>query len=63
VGRHLLSAPTLLSWFLASKADTRPISDGDFALGVLIGCVLATACWWWDQGQALRAFPSDPTLG
>jgi len=70
----IISAPTLLLWYLTSQTNgaTR-IPDGDFALGVLIGCALALAAWLWGNRRGVRIaekrevslieFLSDPGRG
>jgi hypothetical protein len=70
----IISAPTLLLWYLTSHANATPrISDGDFALGVLIGCGLAIAAWLGGHHRGVRIaekrnvelieFLSDPGRG
>lgn len=70
----VISSPTLVLWYFTSQSHgiTR-ISDGDFALGVLIGCVLGLAAWVWGLRAGVRiaqrrraklvAFLSDPARG
>jgi hypothetical protein len=70
----VISLPTLVLWYFASQSHgiTR-ISDGEFALGVSIGCVIAIVVWIWSIGHAIRlavrrkekltAFLSDPAQG
>jgi hypothetical protein len=70
----VLSIPTLLLWYFTSQTGgiTR-IPDGDFALGVLIGCVLSLTAWIWGHHAGVRiarrrkanliAFLSDPGAG
>jgi hypothetical protein len=51
----VISAPTLLLWYLTSQTNgTTRIPDGDFALGVLIGCGLAVAAWLWGRHRGVR---------
>ncbi len=50
-----ISAPTLLLWYLTSQTNgARRIPDGDFALGVLIGCGLAVVSWFWGHRRGVR---------
>jgi len=70
----VISLPTLVLWYFMSQSRgiTR-ITDGEFALGVLIGCVLAVTVWLWGIRRAVRlavqrkeklaAFLSDPARG
>jgi hypothetical protein len=51
----IISAPTLLLWYLTSQTGgwTR-IPDGDFALGVLVGCGLAAVTCLWGYRRGVR---------
>lgn len=70
----VISLPTLALWYFTSQTNgiTR-ISDGEFALGVSVGCVLGVAAWIWGQRTAVRialkrktklaTFLADPAQG
>ena len=70
----IISAPTLLLWYLTSQTNgTTRIPDGDFAMGVLISCGLAIAVGLWGHHSGARIaekrtvnlveFLSDPSRG
>ena len=71
----VISAPTLLLWYLTSSQTngTKQVTDGDFALGVLIGCGLSAAAWYWGHRRGVRiaeqrkaellAYLSNPSRG
>jgi len=51
----IISAPTLLLWYLTSHTGGwSRVSDGDFAVGVLIGCGLAAVACLWGYRRGVR---------
>ena len=51
----VISIPTAVLWYVTSQRQglTR-VPDGAFALGVVVGCVIAVAAWIWGHRVTLR---------